>query len=385
MAFEPEISLDDLRRPPAYPQIADEPEDISLMNVLADLGGASTDAEVKVYRASAAKGNKGGAFLFSCAPEEFTLESIRDNYGGGDYRVHVRANGGIVANRLVSIEEPKRPMFPVAAQQPTTANNDALEKMMAAMVQGFQGLGQLIVQSNQKPVVDPMQSQRDTISLMLSMKELFGSNSGGNQIESALGMFQKGMELAREMTPRDTAEPMDMLMEAFKTFGPVIANATAQRQNNAADVAYTATPQSPQQIQPQLSASQGTPEMADPKTATYVNMLVSLARENRDHELYAEMIVDQVPENEIRAMLDRPDLIEHLARFNPEVRNHTAWIDALKNSVLGLLTDTPESGTVPAITQIGPENTNAIPGLPSGTTYQFPIADNGDVAANPVG
>jgi hypothetical protein len=95
-----------------------------------------------VYRATPEKGMKGGAFLFSCTPAEFSLEYLRDTYGGGTYRIHIRQGARLVGNRIVTIEEPRKSSLP-----PGSAPSHDMHKMLETMQAGFQSLGQLIVQA----------------------------------------------------------------------------------------------------------------------------------------------------------------------------------------------------------------------------------------------
>ncbi len=343
-------------------------DDMALLNALADLGQTDNDAKVNVYRADAIKGNRGGAFLFSCSPDEFSLEKLRDEYGGGNYRVHVRANGGLVANKLVAVEEPKnKPALPQAqiaadVMQPITA-------MTQAMITGFENLGKLIIQSQQ-----PKESRADMLRELLLYKEIFGAS---NQPQvNPLEFVKQGIDLAKELGAGGGKETgtMDVMMQLLDTFGkPIaetIANAQAQQRLN------------PPQVQPVVSAPQLTnnaviapvpasaavmtesqPVQLDGDTMQamrgYLDFLIAQAQAGNDVYTYAGMVLDSAPTEQIDQFIDRPDWLNYLAQFQPEIRNHELWFTQLRDAIKELLTDEPE-GVTSASNQLDGQSTNAL-------------------------
>jgi len=89
----------------------------ALEGLLSEFSG-SGDAIVNVYRQIDGANNI--AFLFKTTPTEMRggeiMEKLRDTYGSGDYRVHVRESNRIVGNKGFSVEaaavpEGKRQQF----------------------------------------------------------------------------------------------------------------------------------------------------------------------------------------------------------------------------------------------------------------------------------
>ena len=329
-----------------------EPPDVALMNALAEIGDDNSEATVSVYRATPEKGLKGGAFLYSCTATEFSLETLRDAYGGGSYRVHIKKHGKIVTggNRLVIIEEPKHSGIPftpptIAASQ--NQNNEST-RLIEIMQAGFNQLGQILSQ-NKVPAIDPAQMRRDMMSDMLAMKELFSQqqpaqSSGVGQIE----MLLKGIELAKEITPRDgETGTMDVILEAMRTFGKPIAEAAMARlpvENTGEPTKLSQAPQLPQ-----AQSAQPTTVTEDDMTLMlryYAGQLAAQAANDRDPYVYANLLVDNVPEAQVREILGRPDLKSYLISLNADLKNYPEWIDEFIKLVNELLTNDDDAGSV---------------------------------------
>jgi len=352
-------------------------EDMALMNLLADIGGTDSDAKVSVYRISGT--NRKLSFIRSYLPNEFSLEQLQSDIGAGDYRVQVRAKGGLLANKAISIEsDPVKPAQVAMTVSPSTAPD--IGKLADAMMQGFQQLSALMAQ-NRAPIIDPNQMRRDMMQDMVIMKQLFERPEPQNGAIGAIEMFMKGMEMAKDITPKEgDTGPMDIMLEALKTFGAPIAQAAMVRQEMAVPIPVPqvgAIPAPAQFVQP--APPEGNNPM-NPALSHYVNMLVALAKENRDPYLYADLIVDQVSEDEIRGFINDPDLIGTLAKINPEAMNYRPWIDELKKGIIEILTDEQKNDTVNV------ESNNLI--ITHATSADFGKSqptnpDNGAITVNP--
>ncbi len=332
-----------------YPPDADQiPDDISLLNVIAELGGdGMDDAKVNVYRQDEKNPHK-GAFLFTCAPGDFSLETIRDSYGGGRYRVHARASGKVVTNRVIQIEEPKRGI-PGATMQNQSAPSVDLAKMIEAMQAGFNGLGQLIMQK-QTPAVDPDAMRSNLLRDLSMMRELLGNNQPRvDSSETAMTMFLKGIEVAKSITPREgEAGTVDLIMEGLKTFGPVIAEATKNKMESAATMPSATPLPLPTPHQPSQAFSQPQPIGNDDMMKQYAAMLHGLALADKDPYVYAGLLCDNVPESEIRTIISRPNVKQFLFDLNPALESPDLqpWLDEFIAAINDILTPGSEGDSV---------------------------------------
>ncbi len=331
------------------PEVDQVPDDISLLNVIADLGcDGVDDAKVNVYRQDEKNPHK-GAFLFTCAPGDFSLETLRDSYGGGRYRVHARANGRVVTNRVIQIEEPKRGIPGAMVMQNQSSPVADLGKLIEAMQVGFTNLGQLIMQK-QAPSVDPDAMRSNLLRDLSMMRELLGINQPRvDSSETAMTMFLKGIDVAKSITPREgEAGTVDLIMEGLKTFGPVIAEATKNKMESAATMPSAAPLPLPTPHQSSQAFSQPQPIGNDDMMKQYAAMLHGLALADKDPYVYAGLLCDNVPESEIRTIISRPNVKQFLFDLNPALERPDLqpWLDEFIAAINDILTPGPEGDSV---------------------------------------
>ena len=360
-------------------RVEDETAD-DLSDVLAELGGID-DAKINIYRAGGAKGMRGGEFVDSIHPIEFSLQWLRDNYGGGEYRVHVRGNGRIITNRMVKIADPIRRSETAPNSGVNNMSFGGLEKLVETMQAGFMQLGQLIVKSAEvsRPAqVDPMAMQQQTMQMLLTMKQFVEPSQPQGNSSDAMSMFLKGLEVAKELKGDfSDREPgsSDILLKAVEAFAPAIAS-------------MAATPK-PQQIQPQMMPALPLPEQfAQPaqnfstgdvmtqQLKQYSAMLVMLARDNKDPYAYASLICDSTEPSEILAVVNRPDVYTYLASINPDLGDPSIrpWLDEFISEIKNILTPPQDLSSV-GLTSISQGSENAFVSTSLGT-YSSENADN---------
>lgn len=307
-----------------------ETDDEALMNVLTDLSGDEEGGKVNVYRQKGDNSKK-LTYLFSCAPEEFTLETLRDEYGAGDFRVQVRKGGLLLANKLISVEAPKN------SDQNTNKNfnpNDMLSIVQHSIAQNnekiFEMMLKLADRQSGVAAIDPMQMQSSMIQNMVMMKELIGGKQSSESPEKMLELFFKGMEFAKG-TISETGEPsgMGLVMEAIKTFGKPIAEMTTAMSKQQGMI--------PQALPVPMSNPIPTP-VTPKKSAfeTYIPYLFDKATNGKNPETYAEMLVDEIQHADLIPIIQQPDFIEHCSKsinqpFNDEIKE---WFAELQTIVL---------------------------------------------------
>jgi len=354
-----DTELNDAESYQSYPLSPEpEPEDVELMRVLSELGTGENELTVNVYRCTATN-KKGGAYLFTCGASEFTLEHLRDAYGGGEYRVHVRNSQTLVANKRVVIEEPK-PGSSLAVQQ--SNGIDALEK---AMADGFNQLGQLMLQSSQRPAVDPDAMEEKFLSKMLIMKQLFaqpqqGSATGSmKEIIESISMLK---DVSRDLNPSDVPQSeTSMMLEAFKSLGQILPLA-AQVQSANQPHHPPQPPQLPQLPQPPADVNKEVSEV-DMFARIYLKMLIGKAKIEGDPDLYADFILDNVPTPFVLNFVLAPNWFDELCKENPDAAPHRAWFEKLKTSIENVLREegllTPEEKSDTPIDNVPTQNATA--------------------------
>lgn len=309
----------------------EEPEDMALAGLLDELGSAS-DAIVRIYECSA-QGRK-LEYLFECSPAEFSFDKLRDEYGGGDFRVQVRQPGrrGLLANKLISIKRTVKPVsYPVnqiSPEQITDAISRGINETLARLLP--------MIQSQNKPI-DMADVEDRFMQRMVLMKQLFApSNDGASNIDTLL----KGMELAKELnkTPGE-ANITDLLIETVKTFGRPLADIVAKQ---------AVAPKIPQVKPPIVGAISIDPEdnlkmpitVSDPNLqhlAPYVDFLLVQAKADRNTEIYANFILDQLDPAVAEQYIGKGDLFEIIKKIRPEAAAYEAWFRELQTVARELL------------------------------------------------
>lgn len=212
------------------PKRAKTKRERSLDEILASLNDESENAHVSVYR-QAGTGKETLQLVMKCAPDEYStiddlLLHLRDTYGGGDYRVHVRQNGLLKANSLISVAEPLKR----AAEATATGTDRAIEGILQRMDKQDQRMEMLMERlvsgSNSVPSEDAM------IDRMLKYKQLF--DSGPKADLGGVTAIREAVTLAKELGAEFGSAHKDEEDSGFgdliNQFAPILAKAQSQPQ-----------------------------------------------------------------------------------------------------------------------------------------------------------
>lgn len=307
---------------------------------LLDEFSGSGDAIVNVYRQISGANNI--AFLFKTTPTEMRggeiMEKLRDEYGSGDYRVHIRADNRIVGNKGFSVERAEKPE-PVA---PRDNSSDMMAMVLAQMnnqqtlmVEAIRAFGEA-QKAHQPPApVDPVAMQAGMINALVALKGL-ATDNGDPQRKDPVEMLIQGITLARELQPRDTeTNSNDLLLEGIKHFGPVIAQAS-----HSGMIPGMPRPSGAPQLGPPPAEGQPSPEQKvlfeKQLLKTQLGFLVKNAMEGRNPELYAELLIDQVGEKKVLEFIGQPEAMDKLIALVPEVESVRPWFERLRVCILEL-------------------------------------------------
>jgi hypothetical protein len=86
--------------------------------------------------------------------------------------------------------------------------------------------------------------------------------------------------------------------------------------------------------------------------------LVTQARKGADPYTYANVVMDQLDDNELSALINRPDWLDWLAGVNPDVKTPgvVEWFSKLREEIKGLLTESAEESISGTHATIEPAN-----------------------------
>lgn len=315
-----------------------EPEgdevDEDIDRLLGELRGGADALNVRLYRL--APGSRKEAYIDSIPPEvHCVLEYIKETYGPGDYRVKAYAKGRVRVNESVSIEGPPKAAQAVAAP----ASTSGVEAILAAMAQQQKDFQNMLIQlmANQR---EPKADRREMLEEMAMMRNIFGpaQSAPASDPMALFSVFKQGLDMAKELAPREgEAGVADVLMEGMKQFMPVITQA-AQRPPMPAALPQQPQPQ-PQQQQPQEG------DDVSFKLKMAVGFLVAQAARDADVGVYADMVLDQVGDDETLAIISAPDWFDKLNALDSRAALYRPWFDRLRAELLSILTPPAGDGT----------------------------------------
>lgn len=331
------VVLDGRRRAaPAEP--APDPADeatSALDAVLAELGGIS-EARVMVYRF-----DRGGAmqYVATMTPEEVQseaslLEHVRQEFGGGTYRIHVRDGSGLIANRRIDIAERKQPG--------PDAGLSSIAALFERQAQQFERTLQALM-----PRASAAESEDAMLSRLKIMSEIVRGDGGSQRQRDAdpskmIELLLQGIAMGKEMQPAGGAATEDVLVSALSAFAPVIAEAAKAKPAPVRRPA-AAAPAVPVKASPAAASPAPTAAPAEEQEdqAEQLRALLALvlraARADSDPGIYVGMVIDQVGEENVALLLEQPDPLGMLAKFEPAVAEHREWFERLLNEVGELL------------------------------------------------
>jgi hypothetical protein len=339
------------------PELSDFSEgspDVALETALMQIGQDTENcARVIIYRIIKEAGKSVEEWLHETNPADFSeggLAGIAREWGAGTYRVRIFIPGenGFRSNKVIRLAAPKE----TGIQAAQAAQSAGITELAGVMMSGFQKLGEMIAVGQQKPAA----TEEDMLRKMAMYKELFApahqAMPAANPLDSMttmMEMFKQGMELGR----MGGGEPssMDALMKGLEVFGPIAqqiaakqepAPTAAHNQNqHAAGAALLAQPASPLHSNPSEQPDMNVRAMMLKQALSF---LISQAKKGADPYTYANVVMDQLDDDELSSLINRPDWLDWLASVNPDVKapEVSPWFVKLHEEIVSLLTEPPE-------------------------------------------
>ena len=316
----------------------DDPDDIALANVIADLGGPGIDAKVNVYQLDQ---NRNKSFVRAFMPTEFSLETVQSEYGPGDYEIHVRRDGKLATRKVIKIAVPKNQPAPVAHSGVDNA------KLIETMQAGFREMATMFsgALANMTANQPKTKTTMETLQEIAMMRELMGINNAPAGPDP-MQLFEMATQIAEKITPR-VGEPGagEVILEAIKNFGPVLTQAAQNAQNRPPILQPNPAPQIPAPVLTRVetgtpTSAEGTDQMNIARRM-YLNLLISNATNNNDPGTYAQLMLDVAGEAQALEFANAPDWFERLCGEESRAANYRAWFEELRENVLELTKPEP--------------------------------------------
>lgn len=300
-------------------------DDTDLERVLSEVGTSAKYIALSRFDSQAKK----WAYVEKISIEDFDLESVKTEYGGGNYRGRVYGESGYIRHISFVIDSRfmPRPVLP-----PTAALSNSNPPA--------EGLGE-IKDLLKTLVAMQLQPRTDPMDMAIRLAEVL-RGSGASVVAPATPMgfsemfsiFKEGMSLGQAASGGEASylpviEKVGLpLVEAIKSFSKNPPSQPILNKVNGGPPLNAPTPQTPEQY---LQSS--------------LPKIVALASAKKDPHLYADVVLDQLPESAydyLFSVSQRPDCVSFLSSLNPGVKEHEAWFLEFVSAIKDALTPEEE-------------------------------------------
>ena len=350
----------------AQDDLLDEAE--ALTNVLGELDASIAGAVVKIWRVDRMR--KENAFIDEIVPQEFTLKWLKDEHGGGVYRVRVyvpqRDDDGMVipsrvkltANKQIIIDGAPRVKRDEPGALVPAQNNELLlmgfTKMAEAMHQGFSQLAQqnkqpgvteLLqqmmlmkqVMGGDRPSVDPMVMLTNVMKMSKEMSEFSTVARGGDDDGGSVGgavmwkLFEKVMEGINKMQSPGGPQPdpaplLDVNGQPLMP-APPLAPVTDLHPPLAAPLAGS--------VQTPAPTTEDSDDMNTLIMKAALADVLKHAERNTPPAEYAASVFDTLPDS-VLDFLEQDDWLATLKAFDERAARFPMWLQAVRDELLRL-------------------------------------------------
>lgn len=371
---------------PAGEQV--DPSD-DLQAMMGELAGASSSS-ISVYRS-----NKGQqlAYVFKCTPDAFSLDTLRDKYNGGEFRLFITRNGVLWKNKTVYVE----PKQTTGGDAPPTQ----AAELAAVMREGFAKQAEMmaatlraLASAPTPPPPAPLLKGADIPAILTALPALIGMlrpppapPAPSLDANKSIDLILKGIELAREVKAEGGGEGEPSMLGILRDLikSPMLAQAAAAMATQPAPAApRLPQPAAPRPPQPQVTIPQPPPPPAQPSFASetpppmmqnmltqYLGLLCVKAAEGSDPSLYADLVLDSLDADTLQQLLSRPpSAVDALIADHPPVAQHREWFEQLVAIIAEALAPEPDPVAQLAGNETGQDHAadDATPTIPRGAS-----------------
>lgn len=311
-----------------WEEIDSDPE---VDRVKAELGDKAKSITIQSYNRQTRKWD----YLEKLEVGAFSLEYVKHTYGGGEYRARIldgdnkyigHYSFSISSRFTASIDAP---LTPSLNSQPVLINTqndkfDRIERMLEKLIE----VQTLALQKQDK----------DPLDIALKIAEIVKTNTpqqapSSTSWSEAFQIFKQGMELGTM-----GAEGGTSYLPVIEKIGQPALELLNKIVNNDSDKILRKAKEGINNSQ----SNGGSKIMSfQDYLKKYIPIAVNLAVKGKDPELYADLLLDQIPQSfyeEIYNTFSRPDIVDILAKDYPILQPHTEWFKLFVSRVIETLT-----------------------------------------------
>lgn len=258
------------------------------------------------------------------------MEYLKKDFGPGDYRVRVYVHKKMKANKLITIAG--------------TTNKEIVPlKNTGGEVNQILGTILQTIQQQNRELVDAIRggssSRREMLEEMMLYKQLFdngGNNNSFSQLNETIEFLGKiGLNIGEQ---KEDDGIMGFLGSIAEPLGEIVQGVAKSQKTEHAKLP-----------QKQLAKPESKKVIPNPKTILikkYIGILIKGAEKNSEPGMYADLILDQIPEKfvvELYNILNGNDWLKTLVGIDARVQKYASWFTNLRNEIILILTAEDES------------------------------------------
>jgi len=316
-------------------QIENEESDIE--NALRSVPGGVTT--VKLYRVLPQGGRP--KFLTEMSPEEFSESNVKEMYGGGSYKIRAQKGNGKWGVSMFDIEGYPKKLAPTDVEEDPDEEEQPVLQAQPQVVQQ-------IPQMNPFEIMKMMQAAEERgEARMMKMLELMRPQQQSPDVTKQV--FEIVEKIAPMMAGGEGGgSPWMMALTQLKEPLTKIVDSV-----HLALTRQTVAPSGPP---PQVQATVQRPSQSNPQPVAeddmlklmirqYLPVFVNAARNGGNPDIYADMILEQIPESLYPKMKEwlAGDWFKDVVAIEKNIEFQAAWWNALKNSLLEGLAENASS------------------------------------------
>jgi len=344
---ETEVEKEPEAEQPETSQTPQEVIDTDLETLMAEIGPQTK--KVSLYRQDDKSATK-WHYLTKQDVSEFTMETVKQEFGGGNYKARfIDERGVYITQFLFSIDPRFRPQLVLPSASallptPYSPSTEGMGEIREILKLNTQILAKLMERKESDPL-DQMGKLVGVIAPLIQRES--APTSTGMGFDKAFEIFKQGMDMG-QMINGDSYLPVveKMGMPILNMLGELVKNGKTVQGKIAQSVPSTVpVSQSNPTPKPQLTQQ---PTTLEGYLQYYIPQLIQLAKADKDPSLYADFVLDQIPENfldQLYQLLQQPNLIEQLVAVQPEIKNYEQWFkDFIQHGVEALTPEVSEAG-----------------------------------------
>jgi len=342
--------------------IPESEQEDGLSLVLEDLGVESgEDILIKVYQQDSLGKD---AQCFDCTPEAINgiEDRLRDSYGAGDYKLKIMTptpRGGKSIKRVVKLSiatpiEPEKVEPEKGDDIGSVISNmmDAMQTQNTNMMNMFRE-SQLQSQNKTQELIITMMANKSSdekqpsfIEQLAALKAIMPEpEKQKDPMESILAMLNVTEKVKETISPEPA--PAEGSMGQLLTMGSQLIEAAKNSPKQAPPVQQNVTTQVNDHPQKQIENPPEQPDMniiVKQKLKNHLQVLCTKAAENRNPALWADLTIDEIPEQFYPQLIDvlgSDDEVAfvNMSEINPTIIEHREWFLTFIGEIRAAFTD----------------------------------------------